>query len=67
VLLLQLQKSNIELTGLDIDRNLNIVNYSLDVLLGLPENITLKTVALISMKIKREVLIISWIAPSITV
>ncbi len=67
MLLLQLQKSNIELTGLDIDRNLNIVNYSLDVLLGLPENITLKTVALISMKIKREVLIISWIAPSITV
>ena len=46
VLRLQLQKSNIELTGLDIDRNLNIVNYSLDVLLGLPESTTLKTVAL---------------------
>lgn len=46
VLRLQLQKSNIELTGLDIDRNLNIVNYSLDVLLGFPESTTLKTVAL---------------------
>ncbi len=54
VLRLQLQKSNIALTGLDIDRNLNIVNYSLNVLLGLPENTILKTAPL-NIDIKKEI------------
>ncbi len=46
VLRLQLQRSNVELTGLDIDKNKNIVNYTLDVLLGLSENTILKTTPL---------------------
>ena len=43
VLRLQLQRSNVELTGLDIDKNRNIVNYNLDILLGLNEATILKT------------------------
>ncbi|OAQ38027.1 transporter [Pedobacter psychrophilus] len=43
VLRLQLQRSNVELTGLDIDKNRNIVNYNLDILLGLNESTILKT------------------------
>lgn len=43
VLRLQLQKSNIALTGLDIDKNLHIVNYNLDILLGLPEATEIET------------------------
>ncbi|MBK0383106.1 TolC family protein [Pedobacter sp. SD-b] len=43
VLRLQLQRSNIELTGLDLDKNRNIVNYNLDILLGLQENTIIKT------------------------
>lgn len=43
VLRLQLQKSNIALTGLDIDKNLHIVNYNLAILLGLPEATEIET------------------------
>ncbi|HYK75560.1 MAG TPA: TolC family protein, partial [Daejeonella sp.] len=38
VLRFQLQRSNIELTGLDLETNSKIVNYNLGILLGLPEN-----------------------------
>lgn len=38
VLRLQLLKSNIELTGLDLENNRKIVVYNLDILLGLPES-----------------------------
>lgn len=38
VLRFQLQRSNVELTGIDLENNRKIVNYNLDVLLGLPEN-----------------------------
>ncbi len=37
VLRFQLQRSNIELNGIDLETNRKIVNYNLDVLLGLPE------------------------------
>jgi len=37
VLRFQLQRSNIQLTGIDLETNRKIVNYNLDVLLGLPE------------------------------
>jgi len=37
VLRFQLQRSNIELNGIDLETNRRIVNYSLNVLLGLPE------------------------------
>ncbi len=43
VLRLQLQRSNVELTGLDIDKNRNIVNYNLDILLGINESTIIKT------------------------
>ncbi|MDA9555698.1 TolC family protein [Pelobium sp.] len=46
VLRLQLQKSNVELTGLDLDRNQKIVNYNLNILLGLPESTKLQTAPL---------------------
>ncbi len=38
VLRYQLQHNNVELTGLDLEANRKVVNYNLDVLLGLPEN-----------------------------
>ena len=38
VLRFQLQKNNIELTGIDLETNRKVVNYNLDILLGLPEN-----------------------------
>jgi outer membrane protein len=38
VLRFQLQRSNIELNGIDLESNRKIVNYNLNVLLGLPEN-----------------------------
>lgn len=41
VLRFQLQRSNIELTGLDIETNRKIVNYNLNILLGMPENSTI--------------------------
>jgi outer membrane protein TolC len=37
VLRFQLQRANIQLTGIDLETNRKIVNYNLDVLLGLPE------------------------------
>jgi len=38
VLRFQLQRSNVELTGIDLESNRKIINYNLDILLGLPEN-----------------------------
>lgn len=38
VLRFQLQRSNIQLNGIDLETNRKIVNYNLDILLGLPEN-----------------------------
>ncbi|MGI4805001.1 MAG: TolC family protein [Janthinobacterium lividum] len=37
VLRFQLQRSDIELNGIDLESNRKIINYNLDVLLGLPE------------------------------
>ncbi|HEY1005752.1 MAG TPA: TolC family protein [Sphingobacteriaceae bacterium] len=37
VLRYQLQRSQIELTGLDLETNRKVVNYNFDILLGLPE------------------------------
>jgi len=37
VLRFQLQRANIELNGIDLESNRRIVNYNLDILLGLPE------------------------------
>ena len=37
VLRFQLQRSNIELNGIDLENNRKIINYDLDILLGLPE------------------------------
>lgn len=37
VLRFQLQRSNIEINGVDLESNRKIINYNLDVLLGLPE------------------------------
>ncbi|MXV49624.1 TolC family protein [Pedobacter sp. HMF7647] len=42
VLRFQLQRSNIEITGMDLDANRKIINYNLNVLLGLPENTQLE-------------------------
>lgn len=41
VLRFQLQRSNIELNGIDLETNRRIINYNLNVLLGLPEGIQL--------------------------
>lgn len=38
VLRFQLQKSNIQLLQIELDNNRKVVNYNLDILLGLPEN-----------------------------
>jgi len=38
VLQFQLQRANIQLNGIDLETNRKIVNYNLDVLLGLPES-----------------------------
>jgi outer membrane protein len=38
VLRFQLQRSNIELNGIDLESNRKIINYNLDILLGLPES-----------------------------
>lgn len=61
VLRLQLQKSNVLLTSLDLDRNENIVNYNLNILLGLEENTMLKTVAPM-IKQNREMTFNSYVA-----
>jgi len=42
VLRFQLQRSNVELNGIDLETNRKIVNYNLDILLGFPENTQLK-------------------------
>jgi outer membrane protein len=47
VLRFQLQRSNIELNGIDLESNRKIINYNLDILLGLPESTQL-TIAEIS-------------------
>lgn len=46
VLRIKLQKSNVELANLDLDKNRNIVNYNLAILLGLPEENLIKTTVL---------------------
>jgi outer membrane protein len=38
VLRFQLQHSNVELNGIDLETNRKIINYNLDILLGLPES-----------------------------
>ncbi len=38
VLRFQLQRSNVEINGVDLESNRKIINYNLDVLLGLPES-----------------------------
>ena len=38
VLRFQLQRSNVELTGIDLESNRKIINYNLNILLGLPES-----------------------------
>jgi outer membrane protein len=38
VLRFQLQYANVELNGIDLENNRKIINYSLDILLGLPES-----------------------------
>jgi outer membrane protein TolC len=38
VLQFQLQRSNVELTGIDLENNRKVINYDLDILLGLPES-----------------------------
>jgi outer membrane protein TolC len=38
VLRFQLQRSNIELNGIDLENNRRIINYNMDILLGLPES-----------------------------
>lgn len=42
VLRFQLQHSNIELNGIDLESNRKVINYNLDVLLGLPESTDLQ-------------------------
>jgi outer membrane protein len=37
VLRFQLQRSNVELNGIDLESNRKVINYDLDILLGLPE------------------------------
>ena len=41
VLRFQLQRANIQLNGIDLESNRKIVNYNLNILLGLPETTTL--------------------------
>jgi outer membrane protein len=48
VLRFQLQRSNVELTGMDLESNRKIINYNLNILLGLPEETRL-TIAEIPM------------------
>jgi len=42
VLRFQLQRSNIELNGIDLESNRKIIDYNLNILMGLPENTDLK-------------------------
>ncbi|WP_448702541.1 TolC family protein [Mucilaginibacter sp. AW1-3] len=50
VLRFQLQKSNIELNGIDLESNRKIINYNLDILLGLPETTELKIAEIADVK-----------------
>ncbi|WP_113661733.1 TolC family protein [Pedobacter nanyangensis] len=43
VLRFQLQQANVSLTEMEIENNRKIVNYNLDILLGLPENTDIET------------------------
>jgi len=43
VLRFQLQRSNVELNGIDLENNRRIINYNMDILLGLPETTQLAT------------------------
>ncbi|MFD2145161.1 TolC family protein [Mucilaginibacter antarcticus] len=52
VLRFQLQRSNVELTGIDLETNRKIINHNLDILLGLPEQTRL-TIAEIPMAKRR--------------
>ncbi len=47
VLRFQLQRSNIELNGIDLETNRRIINYNLNIMLGLPEstNLTIDVIA----------------------
>jgi outer membrane protein len=42
VLRFELQRSNIQLSGIDLETNRKIINYNLDILLGLPESTQIK-------------------------
>lgn len=42
VLRFQLQKSNIQIQEIELNNNLKVVNYNLNILLGLPENTTVQ-------------------------
>ncbi|HEY0245994.1 MAG TPA: TolC family protein [Mucilaginibacter sp.] len=42
VLRFQLQRANVELSGIDLESNRKIINYNLNILLGLPETTQLK-------------------------
>jgi outer membrane protein TolC len=41
VLRFQLQRANVELNGIDLETNRKIINYNLNIMLGLPENTNL--------------------------
>ncbi|MCO5935594.1 TolC family protein [Mucilaginibacter sp. RB4R14] len=47
VLRFQLQRSNIELNGIDLENNRRIINYNMNILLGLPETTQLRIVQII--------------------
>ncbi len=47
VLRFQLQRSNIELNGIDLENNRRIINYNMNILLGLPETTQLGIVQII--------------------
>jgi outer membrane protein len=42
VLRFELQKANIQLNGIDLENNRKVINYNLNVLLGLPETTTIR-------------------------
>jgi outer membrane protein len=48
VLRFQLQRSNTQLNGIDLESNRKVINYNLDVLLGLPETTQLKIDTLVN-------------------
>lgn len=48
VLRFQLQRSNIELNGIDLESNRKVINYNLDILLGFPETTQINVDTLIA-------------------